>query len=122
MASQNGLFIPEEEIDVDEHPDVKLGEEPPEMVVALNVEHDEKKKEKEDFPVPQVVLPVAPVHAPLPVPVPKETKKAKVAREKAERNAESVARHAQVYRPIKDFFPVQPKTITPFQKRTFIES
>ena len=106
MADKGGLFVPEEEIDVDGHPDVKLGEEPPEMVVAVNVEHDE---EEEDFAVPQVVLPVAPVHAPLPAPVPKETKKAKDAREKAERNAESVARHAKVYRPIKDFFPVKPK-------------
>ena len=63
----------------------------------------------DDIPVPQVVLPVAPVHGPLPAPVPKETKKAKDVREKAEKAAASVVRHAQTYRPITQFFPVLPK-------------
>ena len=103
MAEKGGLFVPEEEIDVDEHPDEKLGEEPAEMVMAV------ASNDEDDIPVPQVVLPVAPVHGPLPAPVPKETKKAKDVREKAEKAAASVVRHAQTYRPITQFFPVLPK-------------
>ncbi len=71
-------------------------------VVAVNDDDD-------DIPVPQVVLPIAPVHAPLPAPVPKETKKAKEARERAEKAAASVVRHSHIYRPIKEFFPVLQK-------------
>ena len=96
MASQSGLFVPEEEIDEDEHPEQKLGEEPAEMVTVVNDDED-------DIPVPQVVLPVAPVHAPLPAIVPKETKKVKDEREKVEKAAARVVEDKKIYRDIRQF-------------------